>query len=226
MWCFGVFILCCHKGQNLFLRVERYSIVCIWIVFVTSQWQELHLALVDNAVGMWCVAPWLGVSLPSALLCMPTHSPQVFPILCSLCHFYDIHCTRDEMIYHGFYSLCSSDDRWCYMVLPMCYLEKCLFRCFVNFQNGLYGLLLLAYLISLYILDFSSLSDLACRYFSFRIWFLFTVQKPFRLMRSHISSFLGPPVVLELCFNVSVQTNIMALPPVVLQIVFLCVNQF
>lgn len=112
------------------------------------------------------------------------------------------------------------------MVLPMCYLEKCLFRCFVNFQNGLYGLLLLAYLISLYILDFSSLSDLACRYFSFRIWFLFTVQKPFRLMRSHISSFLGPPVVLELCFNVSVQTNIMALPPVVLQIVFLCVNQF
>lgn len=166
---------------------------------------ELHVALGDNAVGdMVCgsLASCFPYRLYNCAFLFTVHecSLSLHPWK-HLCHFDDIHCTRDEMIYH-LILFRSSDDMRCCTVSPMDCLEKWLVRCFVDFQTGLYGLLLLAYLISLYILVLAPyqtwLADNSLPVFCLMV--SFTVQKPFRL-RSHLLSFLGLLVILELCFK-------------------------
>lgn len=63
MGCFGMFLLCGYKCQNLFLRAELYSVVCIWIVFVT-----LSVAGAPSGSCGWCCR---GVLCSSLAWCFP-----------------------------------------------------------------------------------------------------------------------------------------------------------
>lgn len=82
---------------------------------------ELHLAVVENAVGCGVWLRGFVFSLPSALLLVPIHSACVFPVLCSLgntclCRCSDVHCNGDEMVDPmAVLCLVIDDAAWCHL---------------------------------------------------------------------------------------------------------------
>ena len=96
----------------------------------------------------------------------PTNNIPGFPflhIVCNICyslHFYDTHSNRCEVISHyGFYlHFLTSDIEY----LFMCPLALCI--SLETFLIGLFVVLLLSYIYSLYILDLTPLSDIESGY--------------------------------------------------------------